>query len=121
MATLSHDSKSYRASGIVVRDARHIHNGPDATYKAPAARKDRRRWCRGKVGVEHKTAVKDDMSLGKHSYSFCNALVRYCTACGKELASWSPPVALRMAGGGTRIIEQPKPDWVIEYLAAQRA
>jgi hypothetical protein len=43
------------ASGVVKRDARHDHSLDGAPRHR--SRKDTKRWCRGKVGVEHGSEV----------------------------------------------------------------
>lgn len=124
MATLSRDVKTYRSGGVRVRDARHVHNGPDICDK-PAAPKRTRLWCRGKIGREHRLVVGDEKSLGKAAYSFSKGtLVRYCAVCGKELERWSPPELMTVvdARGDSRhelfSWSGPMPDWVREYLEA---
>jgi hypothetical protein len=81
MATLKEDSSSYRASGVMVRDARHTHNGP--SEPAHRSTKDKRRWCRGKVGIPHKLVV----SVELRKYGFPR-LSRHCSECGKEFDSY---------------------------------
>jgi len=49
---LKEDSSSHRASGVIARDARHVHNGPEVP-RAVRGKKDRKRWCGGKEGREH--------------------------------------------------------------------
>ncbi len=81
MTTLKQDSSSYRASGVIVRDARHTHNGP--SEPAHRSSKDKRRWCRGKVGVEHKLHVV----LSRREWF--PRLLHCCLSCGKEFGSYS--------------------------------
>jgi hypothetical protein len=82
---LKEDTSSYRASGVMVRDARHVHNGPEAPRGA-RSKKDRKRWCGGHVGREHKPEC-----IVKRQW---NDRVRWyvlaCTTCGKELAHHFP-------------------------------
>lgn len=96
------ESYSWKARGVAVRDARHTHDGPEVAK--PSATKDTKRWCKGKVGREHKLVVTLDVKW--HGYP---RLLRSCTTCGKEFGSYS--------GWGK------EPDWVsTENLTAfQRA
>jgi len=88
VATLSKDGTyGWRARGTVVRDARHTHNGPNEP--AHRSSKDKKRWCRGKVGVQHKLVVTLD-SGGR----FFPRLVRHCSVCGKQFDTycrWGAP------------------------------
>jgi hypothetical protein len=96
MATLSRDNgSSWKARGVRVRDARHTHNGPDVTG-AVTKGKNTKRWCRGKVGVEHKLVV----AVMRRCTLFAS-LVRYCSECGKEFGSYSRHVWSRSH----------RPDW----------
>ena len=69
-------------------------------------RKDTRRWCKGKVGVEHTSVcmsyeeakrVKDDVSMISAHH---RGRWLVCTTCGKELAFYYPSK------------NRKKPDWV---------
>ena len=94
---LSADKTTYRASGIMARDARHVHNGPEAP-RAVRGKKDRKRWCGGHVGREHKPVCLDYVTakqvdrqrqrIGCAFYQGWKLLV--CTKCGKELARYCP-------------------------------
>ena len=66
------------------------------------ARKNRRRWCRGKEGVEHQPKCMPyneakGGTLGKYTQDW---RVLVCTVCGKDLALHSP------------YRNRPKPSWV---------
>lgn len=52
-------------------------DAPDAPGP-PRARKDRRRWCRGKPGVEHKPVYR----ISKHAMYMRAAFPRTRTSCG---------------------------------------
>src|SRR5271165_530401 len=111
MATLKEDSSSYRASGVIVRDARHTHNGP--SEPAHRSSKNTRRWCKGKVGREHKLVT----SLIVESYGF-PYVVRHCSGCGKEFGrfgghwgkppEWATDEDRKML---ERAKQKPKPDF----------
>lgn len=80
MATLSKDGTySWKARGAQVRDARHEHGGPARAQHR--SKKDTRRWCRGKPGVEHQLVVtlSDVRGLPK--------LVQHCSSCGREFGT----------------------------------
>jgi len=80
MATLKKDGTySWRARAIVVRDARHVHNGPDVTSGPPARSKDTKRWCKGHVGREHKIVAQVMADKG-----YLVRAVQFCSACGRE-------------------------------------
>jgi hypothetical protein len=85
MATLKEDRYSWKARGVIVRDARHTHNGPNVMPgPMPTKRKDTKRWCRGKAGVEHKLVV-----VVLRRFTLIPSLVRHCSGCGKEFGSYS--------------------------------
>lgn len=71
---------------------------------ASVRRRDRRRWCRGKMGVEHKPACMPAKTMafaGSTLFAGWRELV--CTVCGKRLATYMPPYDGR---------EHVKPPWV---------
>jgi len=72
--------------------------------------RDTRRWCRGKVGVEHKLVVasRDQLGKGYGAPVFEPWLVRYCATCGKEFDSYS---SMSFAG------KREPPEWAATYLA----
>lgn len=105
---LSADKTTYRASGIMVRDARHVHNGPEAP-RAVRGKKDRKRWCGGHIGREHKPVCMDYVAakhatarwfVGSTLYQGWKILA--CTECGKELDHYYP----------WRFSKNPPPAWV---------
>jgi hypothetical protein len=84
MATLSKDGKtSWHARGVVKRDARATHAGPEESVKATTKPKDTKRWCLGKVGREHGFEVEVS-----HREMFPR-LIAFCRACGKEFGVWT--------------------------------
>jgi hypothetical protein len=63
-----------------------IRNGP--------AKRDRKAWCRGKVGVPHKYKTTTYAALkgyDPHKGIYQGWLVQYCIECGKELDKYYPP------------------------------
>lgn len=80
------------------RDERNVRK-PDEVGRRPAGKKDTKKWCRGKVGVEHKPVCRDyseakltrfvahdghEMKLHK------GWKLLVCTGCGKELERYYP-------------------------------
>lgn len=86
--------KSWRESANQRRDARHT-KSPDEVGKRPAAKKDTKKWCRGKVGVEHKPKCVDYRET-KNNYAGMGPgfskgwKLLVCEACGKELDHYYP-------------------------------
>lgn len=71
---LSHDDSSWKASGIKRRDFRHTHDGPEVPRHQ--GKKNRRKWCRGKVGREHQLVrVRASRWIDND----------VCTECGKQV------------------------------------
>jgi hypothetical protein len=103
MATLSKDGTgSWHARGVMVRDARHTHNGPQEPKLRSS--KDTRTFCRGKRGVPHQLVVTLDTSS-----IYLPKLVRHCSRCGRQFGyhytkSWST---------------SPPPDWTTPELLAE--
>ena len=83
---------------------------PDDHKTRGVSKRDTKRWCKGKVGVEHKLVVKPRSEIaGKAHYQILTTsekwLIRYCESCGKEVAWWYP------MGG----MKREPPAWVVEY------
>lgn len=92
------------------RDERHTKN-PDepekGTPKLPK-KKDTKRWCKGKVGVEHQLKCYSYDELKNKNSSLAGSFgkdwkILACTVCGKEIDRWYP--------FGSRK-NNAKPDWV---------
>ncbi len=98
------------------RDARATKT--DAPARPVAAKKNTKRWCKGKVGREHKlecmkapTLMLGDPPRDMHEHD----RVLACTVCGKQLASYFAPRAWRILTKGGVMKPwpfEPKPDWV---------
>lgn len=80
---LSCDKDSWRAGGVICRDARHDKSQPSRPGRASKKKKDTKRWCRGKAGVEHRPRWRQCRKA-----HFYERLVFACEACGKELDHW---------------------------------
>ena len=102
-------STNYHASSLRRRNARQD-KPADSPVRPSRGKKDRRRWCRGHVGREHKPVclkygdVKQTMEIGGKKI-FDDWRVLACSACGKELDTWH---------GSTGFVSRPKPAWVTE-------
>lgn len=71
-------------------------------------KKNRKRWCAGHVGREHKTAAVDYATVKRHDKPRVDGMYKkwkllVCTECGKELDRyfpwhdhWDMPANLRM-------------------------
>lgn len=57
-------------------------------------KKNMRRWCKGKVGVEHKPVYRLWRCFGIHTYYHW-----ICERCGKQLWGYKPPVPPKGAEG----------------------
>jgi hypothetical protein len=90
---------------------REVSRSPSLTVKKT------KRWCRGKVGVEHKPVVSNYAALGKLAWlpGAERWLVLYCSACGKELDSYTPPHEDRP----TFISKRRPPPWASKHLASK--
>jgi hypothetical protein len=98
------DVYSWKARGAAVRDARHTHDGPEGAQGSRG--KDTRRWCKGKVGREHRLTVTI-MSR----YGLWAELVRHCSACGKDFGTfWRSSFAS---------MRRNPPDWATRELLKQ--
>ena len=84
----------------------------DERERPQRAKKDRRRWCRGKVGVEHLPECRDYRDVKRAGFPyplFEGWKVLVCKTCGKELAWWAPPIGGGLLGGRQK---RTPPDWV---------
>lgn len=81
--------------------------------------KKTKRWCRGKVGIEHKPVVSNYAAIGKLAWLPGAELwlVLYCSACGKELDSYTPSHEDHPAF----IKRRPLPSWASKHLASKSA
>lgn len=87
------DSDSWTAGGVINRDTRHDKSAVPEQPKHKPKRKDTKKWCRGRVGKEHKLEWKTYEEV-KHS-SWCakgdsNWFILMCTVCNKQIEHcWS--------------------------------
>lgn len=89
-------------------------NAKDPVRRKPVpGKKDKKRWCRGKVGVEHKPVCRDYNEAKLTRYINVAGIeiplhkgwkLLVCTECGKELAHYYPMGAFK----------RNPPEWVKE-------
>ena len=90
--------KTWKETVAERRDTRADSSQP-ADQRIRKRKPNRKKWCRGKVGVEHKPACRDygdvkahigsrGTTTGKMYYEGWKVLV--CEECGKELELWMP-------------------------------
>lgn len=97
--------KEYKEENIKRRDERQtkISDEPTQSLKPSSKKKDTKKWCKGKIGVEHQLkCVKytDAKNLDHIRPRQISWRILVCTVCGKELEIYY--------GRTTK----PKPDWV---------
>lgn len=90
------DAGDWNADVIKRRAFRHTMNGPEVP-KGSRSKKNTKKWCKGKVGVEHTPVGK--WGAGWHNYMCILA----CTRCGKHLDYW-----YSRSFFGVKV----RPDWV---------
>lgn len=94
---------SWKKSAADRRDDRNTKSSDQP--KPIAAKKNTKRWCKGKEGVEHILVAITYNDLHKavvpNTVFNTDWWVRYCSTCGKEIAHYFP-------FGNSK----PKPDWV---------
>lgn len=73
-------SNNYRSSGIKHRDNRHDPTEPALERRS---KKSTRRWCKGKVGVEHDYQEATKPVFNGNDYRWVWQLKK-CTRCGKQ-------------------------------------
>lgn len=87
MARISKDSTSWRAYGLAKRNEDWENNPKRQPVKAK--KKNTKRWCKGKVGVEHNFESTLVVQTNPKCFTgvFCGHWFHYqnaCTGCGKE-------------------------------------
>lgn len=79
---LKEDKTNYRANSVIHKNTR---NAKDELKERPRkAKKNTKKWCKGKVGVEH---VPSEWRLMKRFGGLCGTTFRekVCMKCGKTL------------------------------------
>lgn len=100
----------WKKSAAARRDERHAKDespAPNALAgRAPATKKDTKRWCGGHVGREHQPVCTPEPSQPPgHAWR-----ILQCCACGRKLDHYYPMTFRRE--DGTVLPETPKPAWV---------
>lgn len=103
------DWKKNAATRRDIRAAR----DPNEVPKPGRSKKDTRKWCRGKEGVEHKPVCRSYAEVklagrvtfgGRAMNLYEGWKILMCEDCGKELDYYSPRII------GDKV--KPPPDWV---------
>ena len=113
--------RNWRQSAADRRDIKASKPEDTATPSAPSSKKkDTRRWCRGKEGVEHiKVVASYNEMKGLQNTPltgiFTDWLILMCSSCGKELATYFP---FRRYGQGQKVPERTEkiPEWVLSHI-----
>ncbi len=109
---------TWREGAAARKDARHTTPDDAPKTRGVPNKRNTKRWCKGKVGVEHKPAVKTYRELKNWqgigdgqwgSNIFQGWLVRYCTECGKEIDHFYPQPS-------GHPVPKPTPEWAEEYF-----
>jgi hypothetical protein len=86
----------WKEESIKRRDFRHVHGEPEVPRSR--AKKDTKRWCKGKIGREHKPSCV----ARKYFY------VLECSVCGKHI-DWYYTGSVWYGGRN-----DPVPNWVVK-------
>ena len=92
----------WKERSIKRRDARHTKE-PEIRPPGGSNKKNTKRWCKGKVGREHKPECRNYSNDVGNLFKGWRILV--CTDCGKHLDYYFPSSLWRTPA---------KPDWVTE-------
>lgn len=102
---VSSDANSWRADSAIRRDLRARRDTPEIprgpkSVAGPRPRKDRRRWCGGRVGVEHRLEVarthlwpRNRFEGGRWVTVYETVHVYRCAGCGRY--DWRLPATVR--------------------------
>ncbi len=75
----------WKEGAIKRRDARHTKSSDGHKTTVPNKR-NTKKWCKGKVGVEHKPECMEYAEVKKTTHDFYKSWrILVCTVCGKEL------------------------------------
>jgi len=87
MARIKKDKTSWHASSVIRRDFRSSKEPPEVTGSA-RQKKNRSKWCKGKVGIEHNYV---DVPFEQQKYkniSRCKEI--WCEKCHRRRYEWLP-------------------------------
>lgn len=104
--------RTWREQSADRRDERNVKDPELDNPPRKGGHKDKKKWCGGKVGREHKPECFIYHDLHKHNWTAIFSGKRWsdrwrvlvCTVCGKELAYYY--------GNKGLFSDQKKPDWV---------
>ena len=82
------DKDSWKAGGVLTRDARHDKSTREEPAPRRKPRSNRRQWCRGRVGVAHEPRWINDPRRNQAVYPEGGPMVFECQACCKQLDYW---------------------------------
>lgn len=89
MTTINEDATSWSAGGVLRRDFRSTHNGPEV--ERHRSHKNTSKWCKGKRGVPHVGRWQEwDYSWMK-LWNRPPVMVSVCVNCTKRLEMVWPP------------------------------
>lgn len=74
------------------------------------SKKDRKKWCKGKPGIEHVLKCMHYVGAYHESHPIWRELV--CVKCGKRLDFYFPLSALVRVEDRGCVYNEKKPDWV---------
>ena len=78
----------WKEGSVKRRDARHTKSSDEHATTVPNKR-NTKKWCKGKVGVEHKPECKKYAEVKRVSLDLYKSWrILVCTVCGKELDVW---------------------------------
>lgn len=79
---------SWEAEGRLRRDARQGPPAVDEPVRVKHRKTDRKRWCKGKVGIEHTPRWRLETKWGAILPSKWSWMIFECTRCQKHLDYW---------------------------------
>ncbi len=81
---LKEDNSSWRAGGIIKRDAQH--GGPVQERSVQPKHKDKVRWCKGRVGIEHQwlRQIPETGMFSRRHPGQTKITMEVCQKCGKQ-------------------------------------
>lgn len=96
----------WKEGALKRRDARHTKVSDEPTKSVKVAKKkDTKKWCRGKEGVEHKLECVPYSATKKTTQKFYESWrLLICKTCGKEMDTYFPSLG--------KFIRRQKPAWV---------
>lgn len=91
------------------RDERHDRSSTEVPKAS--SRKDKKRWCRGRIGVQHRPVCRRYQEVKNVQAEYTkNWRLLVCSVCGRELDHWYP-ISFSRVGLGSRP-PPPPPSWV---------